>query len=192
MQRSRTRCFSFEQPERRPAAGPEGVSSQATDTPSTAARSDPGIMRAVPVRGDCACCSWTTHVSGTPRPANRKANSCTPRPAQQSASFPSITTAGTLRIPYCRAFVATSSRRMSRTSTSHEGHATWLMNAIVSSQAGHPALKTSILRFAFTVVLLYVCTRLLSAVLQPGHGAVDARRGQLFQIDATIRTTMPP
>src|SRR5258708_35111322 len=37
--------------------------------------------------------------SGTPIPASRSTLSSGPRPAQQPASFPSMTTAGTLRTP---------------------------------------------------------------------------------------------
>jgi hypothetical protein len=40
---------------------------------------------------------------------------------------------------------------MSRTVTSQEGQATRLTTATASSQAGHPALKISIVRFPFMV-----------------------------------------
>src|SRR6516162_11942790 len=71
-----------------------------------------------------------------------------PRPAQHSASLPSITTAGTERMPSSLARFATSTSRMSWTITSHEGQAARLMTSMASWQAAHPALNTSIFRVA--------------------------------------------
>ncbi len=91
------------------------------------------------------------YYNGTPTPADLSEASSTLRPAQQSANFPSITIAGTLRTPYCFAFVAMSSLCMSRTSTSHDGQAMLRTSLIASSQAGQPALKISILRLIVMV-----------------------------------------
>jgi len=85
---------------------------------------------------------------GRPNPASRSVDSSGPRPRQQLASRPSIATAGTELTPSSRARAATASSCMSRTSTSQEGQAIRFTSAMVSSQAGHPAEKTSIFRFA--------------------------------------------
>src|ERR687885_2171956 len=89
-----------------------------------------------------------------PTPAARRVASSTPRPAQQSASVPLITTAGTVRIPKLFARRATSGLCISNTVTSQEGHAIRLTSVTVSSQAGHPALKISIVRLVAIVVSL--------------------------------------
>src|SRR5262249_19571460 len=93
-----------------------------------------------------------------PTPAARRVASSTPRPAQQSASVPLITTAGTLRIPKLFACRATSGLCISNTVTSHEGHAIRLTSSTVSSQAAHPALKISIVRLVAIVVSFQRCT----------------------------------
>jgi hypothetical protein len=100
----------------------------------------------------------TLSQRGCPTPAARRVASSTPCPAQQSASMPFITTAGTLRIPKLCARRATSGLCISNTVTSHEGHATRLTRVTVSSQAGHPALKISIVRFA-AIVVPFRCVR---------------------------------
>src|SRR5260370_19435651 len=86
-------------------------------------------------------------VNATPKPAARSVSISGPREEQQSISLPSITTAGTLRIPKCRARSATSGFRVSRTVTSQDGQADFLTSSIVSKQQGQPALKTSIFLF---------------------------------------------
>lgn len=86
-----------------------------------------------------------------PNPAARSVASSGPRPAQHSASAPSITTAGTERMPKLFARRATSGLCISRIVTSQEGHATCFTNATVSSQTTHPALKTSTTRLLSTV-----------------------------------------
>ena len=100
----------------------------------------------------------TLSQRGCPTPAARRVASSIPRPAQHAASVPFITTAGTLRIPKLCARRATSGLCISKTVTSHEGHAIWLTSVTVSSQAGHPALKISIVRFAAIVVPFQLCT----------------------------------
>src|SRR5437870_4299436 len=69
------------------------------------------------------------------------------RPAQQPASLPSITTAGTLRTPYCFALDATSDLCMSWTTTSWEEPASLLTTSTVSLHVEQPALNTSIFFF---------------------------------------------
>ena len=61
--------------------------------------------------------------SGWPMPADRSAASFGPRPVQHSASLPSMTTAGTERMPKCCARLATSGFFMSKIVMSHEGQA---------------------------------------------------------------------
>src|SRR5262249_218261 len=70
------------------------------------------------------------------------------RPAQQLASLPLITTAGTERIPSVLARFATSMLFMSCTITSQDGHAARLINSVVSVHVAHPALNTSIFRLS--------------------------------------------
>jgi hypothetical protein len=79
--------------------------------------------------------------------AERKTCSSGPRPAQHPASFPSITTAGTLRTPYRFAWDATSDFCMSWTTTSCEEPASRLTTSMVSLHVVQPALKTSIFFF---------------------------------------------
>src|SRR5262249_29249799 len=79
-----------------------------------------------------------------PSPAARSTASSGPRPVQQSANLPSITTAGTDLIPSVFARLATFGSFMSSTLTSQEGQAMLLTRATVSWQAGH--LKTSTFR----------------------------------------------
>src|SRR5215467_5668778 len=81
---------------------------------------------------------------GCPNPAARSVASSGPRPAQQSANIPSITTAGTERIPRLVARRATSGSRMSRIVTSREGQATRVVISMASVHIEHPALKLSI------------------------------------------------
>lgn len=88
---------------------------------------------------------------GWPNPAARSVASSGPRPAQQSASWPLITTAGTERTPKLLARRATSGCRMSSTVTSQEGHAICLTSVTVSSHTEHPALKISIVRLVTIV-----------------------------------------
>ena len=57
-----------------------------------------------------------------------------------------MTTAGTERMPRLLARLATAESRISMTVTSQDGQATRLTSSTVSSHAGHPALKISILR----------------------------------------------
>jgi hypothetical protein len=76
-------------------------------------------------------------------PADFKEASSGPRPEQQSASLPSMTTAGTELMPSFLAFAATSASFMSNTLTLQDGQAMLLTSSMVSSQAGHPALKIS-------------------------------------------------
>jgi hypothetical protein len=94
----------------------------------------------------------TNHSSkGFPSPAALKVASSGPRPEQQFASFPSMTTAGTDRIPRLLARSDTSGLFISSILTSQDGQAIRLIISTVSLHAGHPALKTSILRFVFIV-----------------------------------------
>jgi hypothetical protein len=93
--------------------------------------------------------------SACPNPAARKVDTSTPRPEQQSASVPLITTAGRLRMPKLFARRATSGLCISSTVTSHEGHAACLTCAIVSSQAEQPALKISTVRLVAIIVLSF-------------------------------------
>src|SRR5438046_6160311 len=81
--------------------------------------------------------------NGTPMPAARSVASCGPLPT----SLPSITTAGTDRMPSCLAISATRGSFMSLIVMSHEGHAILLTSRIVSSQQPHPALKISTFLF---------------------------------------------
>src|SRR5437868_2357175 len=99
---------------------------------------------------------------GTPKPAARSVASSGPRPAQQPASLPSITTAGTLRTPRLFARSAISRCFISSTVMSHEGHAILLTSLIVSSQQPQPALKIStfLLLFIIHVSLLIHSTDL--------------------------------
>src|SRR5262249_10323419 len=94
-----------------------------------------------------------------PNPAARSVASSGPRPAQQSANVPSISTAGTERIPRLLARRATSGSRMSRIGTSHEGQATRLIISTVSVHTEHPALKISICRLLFMREPLHMCLR---------------------------------
>src|SRR5260370_30302136 len=110
----------------------------------------------------CASMVWATvnvknfdlH-SGEPKPAARRVASSGPRSAQQPASFPSMTTAGTLRTPRCFARSATSRCFISSTAISHEGHAILFTSLIVSSQQPHPALKISTFLLLFIVHVLF-------------------------------------
>lgn len=90
---------------------------------------------------------------GTPSPAAFNTSILGCRPAQQSASFPSITTAGTDLMPRLFARIDTAGSFISRTDTSHDLHAFCLMISIVSWQTGQPALKISILRSVFIPVI---------------------------------------
>jgi len=69
---------------------------------------------------------------GWPIPSALRAASLMPGPAQQSATFPSMTTAGTLRTARVLALSATALSVMSSTVTSQEGQAILLMRFIVS------------------------------------------------------------
>jgi hypothetical protein len=62
-----------------------------------------------------------------------------------------MTTAGTERIPKRFARLATSACFISSTVTSQDGQATRFTSSMVFSQAGHPALKISIVLLAFIV-----------------------------------------
>jgi hypothetical protein len=93
---------------------------------------------------------------------------------QQSASLPSITTAGTERIPNPLAHCATSARFMSRMLTSHDGQATWLTSSIVSAHVGHPALNTSISRFI--VMILSPSEELKKRLMKNQKHMPDIRR----------------
>src|SRR5579863_5031286 len=84
-------------------------------------------------------------VNGTPKPAARSVAISGPREEQQSAGLPSITTAGTLRMPKCRARSATAGFLISRTVTSQDGQAAFFTSSMVSAQHEQRALKTSIL-----------------------------------------------
>src|SRR5260370_23587642 len=84
--------------------------------------------------------------------AERKTCSSGPRRAQHPANFPSITTAGTLRTPYCFALEATSDFCISWTTTSCEDPARRFTTSIVSLHVEQPALKTSI--FFFVAILV--------------------------------------
>src|SRR5713101_556473 len=84
--------------------------------------------------------------------AERRTCSSGPRPAQHPANLPSITTAGTLRTPYCFALEATSDFCISWITTSCEDPARRLTTSIVSLHVEQPALKTSIFFFE-TIVL---------------------------------------
>src|SRR5713226_3486326 len=84
--------------------------------------------------------------------AERKTCSSGPRPAQHPPSLPSITTAGTLRTPYCFALEATSDFCISWITTSCEDPARRLTTSIVSLHVEQPALKTSI--FFFEIIVL--------------------------------------
>src|SRR5262249_20936806 len=90
-----------------------------------------------------------SYQMGCPNPAARSVASSGPRPAQQSANVPSITTAGTERIPRLVARRATSGSRMSRIVTSQEGQATRLIVSMASVHTEHAALKISICRLLF-------------------------------------------
>src|SRR5262245_53871753 len=92
---------------------------------------------------------------GCPRPAVRKVSSFGAPAAQQSASLPSITTAGTRATPYLLALAAPPASFMETISTSHEEQAIRLTMATVSSHSGHPAVKTSIFLLAAIVNLLW-------------------------------------
>src|SRR5437667_4306962 len=81
-----------------------------------------------------------------PTPAARSVPSSTPRPAQHAASVPLITTAGSVRMPKRLARRATSGLCMSSTVTSQDGQETRFTRVTVSSHAGQPALKISIVR----------------------------------------------
>ena len=69
--------------------------------------------------------------AGTPTPAARSEASSGPCTLQQSANFPSITTAGTVFMPDCFARAATPDLRISSTSTSHEEQAMRFTSSIV-------------------------------------------------------------
>ena len=84
------------------------------------------------------------NYTGCPKPAARRTGSSGPRLEQQSASLPSMTTAGTERIPSAVARWIVGGAFISRTVTSQDGHATRLTNWIASSQTVQPALKISI------------------------------------------------
>lgn len=95
---------------------------------------------------------------GCPNPEARSVVSSGPRPAQQSAGLSFIITAGTERIPRLLARLATLGSFISRTMTSQDGQATRLASLTVSSRAGQPALKISILTFgAHKFYLLLSC-----------------------------------
>jgi hypothetical protein len=86
---------------------------------------------------------------GTPSPADLRTSTSGPRPSQQSASLPSITTAGTDLMPRPLARLDTVGSFISRMVTSQDAHALSLTIVIASWQTGHPALKISILRVLF-------------------------------------------
>ena len=71
----------------------------------------------------------------------------TPPPALD-ANLPSITIAGTDRMPSCSARARLRASFMLRTMTSDEEPASRLTTSITSSQSAHPALNTSILRLS--------------------------------------------
>ena len=118
----------------------------------------PSVVTALSVHSERSQVTWKAQVAykGCPKPAARSVDSSGPRPVQQSASLPSITTAGIERMPRFFARLATVGFFMSRTVTSHDGQATRLMSRMVSSHAGQPALKTSIFRFAAIISSLNV------------------------------------
>ena len=93
---------------------------------------------------------------GWPRPAARRTPSSMPRPVQQSATAPSMATAGTELIPSSFAYSVTLSSFMSRTITSHESHAHSLILATASSHTEQPALKLTLFgfrSFQFSIVI---------------------------------------
>ena len=94
------------------------------------------------------CSPLNDYESGCPTPVARSVCSSGPCPAQQLASSPLMTTAGTERILKLFARRATSGLFMSSTVTSQDGHAIRFTSAMASSHAGHPALKISIVRLA--------------------------------------------
>jgi hypothetical protein len=112
---------------------------------------DPGPDRTVVIQTGRD--SAESHYRRTPRPSARKICSCGPAVAQHSASLPLMTTAGTRRMPKSLARAATSFCLMSSTVTSQDSHASRFTSAIVSSQATHRALNTSIFRFSSVMVI---------------------------------------
>ena len=79
---------------------------------------------------------------GRPSPAVSNLCSSTPTPRQQSASRPSIATAGTVRTPRARARCATAVSCISSTSTSHDCPASFWTSETTSLQHEQPALNT--------------------------------------------------
>jgi hypothetical protein len=77
-------------------------------------------------------CQISHYNIGWPIPSALRAASLMPGPVQQSATFPSITTAGTLRTPRVLALSAITVSLMSSTVTSQEGQAILLTRSIVS------------------------------------------------------------
>ncbi len=108
------------------------------------------------------------HAIGRPIPADCSTAASGPRPEQQSANFPSITTEGTDRTPRLFARLATFGSFMSSTVTSHDGQAMLWTSLTASLHAGHPALKTSTCRLS--VILKTSCRRVASVIdLLPRH-----------------------
>lgn len=133
-------------------------------------------------------------TEGRPIPAALSVASCGPRSVQQSDSLPSMTTAGTERMPRPLARLATFGSCISSTVTWHDGQAMRSTSLTASSQAGHPALKTStcrlsaILKTSFWKVALVID---LLACHTPGQVGDFFRFGHVFQIDAPINSAMP-
>ena len=114
-------------------------------------------MRGFPVAGLVLCFGELGYDEyGCPNPAARSVDSSGPRPAQQPASVPSMTTAGTDRIPSCLARAITPASFMSSTLTSHDGQAMARTRLMVSSHAGQPALNTSIRR-VLLISIPHIC-----------------------------------
>src|SRR5439155_17207793 len=128
----------------------------------------------------CNKLSGLVHGIACPRPAARSVLTSGPRPWQQSASLPLITTAGTDRMPRLLARLATFGSFMSSTVTSHDGHAVLLTRAIVSSQVAQPALKISTLRLVAIVILLFDASNL-----------VQRPRGSVRDVDVRFRPRVP-
>jgi hypothetical protein len=83
------------------------------------------------------------YVMGFPIPACFSTAISGPRPAQQPANSPSMTTAGTDLIPSAFARSATDGSFMSRTNTLQDGHAADWISRTASRHIGQPALNTS-------------------------------------------------
>ena len=144
---------------------------------------------------ECHANPWKTHYRAAPSPAARNACSCEPAPEQQSASLPSITTAGTVCTPYCLAFDAMVASCISWTLTSHDPQASRWTRAIVSSHRPQPAVKTSTFLLGVVISLspcgcaLQVVRSGVLNILAAGAHSQRGAIGQLFQTEA--RTSIP-